>query len=57
MVFTVPVVELPPVTLFTFQVTAKLVVPVTVAVNCCIAFTAKATCNGDIETVTVEVCG
>lgn len=31
----VPFEELPPATLLTDQVTAELVVPVTVAVNCC----------------------
>jgi|HubBroStandDraft_2_1064218.scaffolds.fasta_scaffold11892_2 hypothetical protein len=31
----VPVVELPPETLFTVQATPELLVPVTAAVNCC----------------------
>jgi hypothetical protein len=34
----VPTVAFPPVVPFTCQVTAVLEVPVTVAVNCCVAF-------------------
>jgi hypothetical protein len=50
----VPTVEFPPTTLFTDQVTAVFDVPVTVAVNCCVAETGTETDGGlmVMETVT-----
>ena len=44
----VPFAGSPPVTLFTCQVTAVLAVPVTVAVNCCVAPTASETAVGEM---------
>ncbi|MGH9208426.1 MAG: hypothetical protein ACRD1G_18045, partial [Acidimicrobiales bacterium] len=49
---TVPTVALPPVTPFTCQVTAVLLVPVTVAVNCCVVPTCTDAEVGAIETAT-----
>jgi hypothetical protein len=50
---TVPTVVLPPDTPSTDHVTAVLVVPVTVAVNCCVAFTAMLAVVGLIVIPTV----
>ena len=47
----VPTVEFPPVTVFTLQVTVVLVLPVTVAVNCCVFVFATVANVGDITTV------
>jgi hypothetical protein len=47
-----PTVEFPPDTPFTCQVTAVFVVPVTVAVNCCVARVASVANDGEIETAT-----
>src|SRR5579864_7722931 len=47
-----PAVELPPDTPFTCQVTAVFVVPVTVAVNGCVASVASVIVEGEIETFT-----
>jgi hypothetical protein len=49
----VPTVVLPPVTPSTDHVTAVFVVPVTVAVNCCVEFIARLTEVGLILTATV----
>lgn len=51
----VPVVALPPVTLFTCQVTAAFAVPVTEAVNCCVAFVANVAELGEMLTAIVFV--
>jgi hypothetical protein len=54
---TVPTVALPPVTPFTCQVTAVLLVFCTVAVNCCVPPTATVADVGEIMTLTAtEVC-
>ncbi len=53
---TVPVVEFPPVTPLTSHVTAVLLEPVTVAVNCCVALGARATEVGEIVTLTDCTC-
>jgi hypothetical protein len=47
-----PTVEFPPDTPFTCQVTAVFVVPVTVAVNCCVVRVASVANDGEIETAT-----
>ena len=52
-VVTVPTVALPPVTLFTDQVTLVLSFPVTVAVNCCVACNFTVAVVGVIVTATV----
>jgi hypothetical protein len=56
---TVPSVEFPPASPFTLQVTAVLVVPFTVAVNCCVFDTGTDAVAGDrlteIPTVIVTV--
>ena len=49
---TVPTVALPPVTPFTCQVTAVLLVFCTVAVNCCVPPTATVADVGEIVTLT-----
>src|SRR6185437_5835018 len=47
-----PTVELPPLTPLTCQVTAVLVLPLTVAVNCCNANVAKVAVVGEMVTLT-----
>ena len=54
---TVPIVLLPPTTSFTFQVTDTFVLPVTVAVNCCVFPSCKEAVVGEIVTVTPAVEG
>ena len=56
-VLTVPTVLLPPFVLFTSQVTAVSVVPVTVAVNCSVDLGDSVTAAGDIETATACAAG
>src|ERR1017187_1208902 len=51
----VPTVEFPPVTLLTVQVTFVLELPVTTAVNCCVAPNATVAVVGLSVTATVEV--
>ena len=51
----VPVALLPPLMLSTDHVTAVLVVPLTVAVNCCVCCGATLADVGEIATVTPEV--
>ena len=53
----VPVAALPPVTPFTFQVTAILAVLVTLAVNCLVAPTASDAVEGATVTLTGLVVG
>ena len=48
----VPTVEFPPVVLLTCQVTAVFAVPVTEAVNCCVALTASEADAGEMLTAT-----
>ena len=50
----VPVVLLPPLMLSTDHVTAELVVPLTVAVNCCVCCGASVADVGEIATETPE---
>src|SRR6185312_13616944 len=52
---TVPKVEFPPATPFTVQFTAVLLLPVTVALNCCVAPAASVAAVGLIVTVIVGV--
>src|SRR5713101_7416141 len=49
----VPTVEFPPVTPFTCHVTAVLLLPVTVAVNCCVVLTTTDALVGEMLTPTV----
>ena len=49
----VPTVVFPPVVLFTCQVTAVFVEPVTVAVNCCVAPVCREAVVGEMVTATV----
>ena len=53
MVVIVPLVELPPGTPFTVQVTCVLVVPVTLAVNCCWAEVSNVALGGEMLTAIV----
>src|SRR5262249_27562134 len=54
-VLIVPVVELPPATPFTDQVTPVLLAPETAAVNCCVPPTCREMEVGEIATDTEEV--
>jgi hypothetical protein len=51
----VPTVEFPPETPFTRHITPVLVVPVTVAVNCCDAEAGTVTLDGETDTLIVEL--
>src|SRR5512146_3290894 len=51
----VPNVGLPPLTLLTCHVTAVLLEPLTVTVNCCVCFVCSDAAGGEIETLTVVV--
>lgn len=54
---TVPTVLLPPCTPFTSHMTDVFVVPVTMAINCCVAPVCRLEVVGDTDTVTVGVGG
>jgi hypothetical protein len=53
----VPTVEFPPVMPLTCQVTDVVVVPLTVALNCCVPETGSVTEVGEMATATVDVGG
>ena len=52
-----PMVELPPLTPLTCQVTAVLALPLTVAVNGCVAKVAKVALDGEMVTLTCALAG
>ena len=47
-----PTVELPPATPLTSQVTAVFVLPLTVALNCCVVWVWRVALVGEMETLT-----